>query len=69
LDSTVIRRIEEPGAKGYDISDEKQHEAGFDAFITGVCFIGMAQFLGTLQHPPKPRVLPESPLVMPFLNK
>jgi len=65
----VIKRVEEEGAVGYDTTDEKHHEAGFDAFVTGVCFIGMAQYLGTLQNPPKPRVLPESPLVMPFLNK
>jgi len=54
---------------GYELSDKKCHEAGFDAFITGCCFMGMCQHLGTLQHPKKPRVLANTPLVMPFLNK
>lgn len=76
----VLKRVQEepfalPAVKkmgtgmGYDLNDNKCHEAGYDAFITGVCFLGLCQYLGTLQDPKKPIVMPDSPLVMPFLNK
>jgi len=54
---------------GYDIKDRKRHEAGFDAFITGCCFIAMCQYLGTTQEPIKHRVAPDSPIVLPHVNK
>lgn len=31
----------------YDTAAEQLHEAGYDAYITGLCFISMANFLGT----------------------
>merc|ERR1712111_56823 len=34
--------------QGYDLSDEKYHEAGYDAFVTGLCFLSMAQRLAAL---------------------
>lgn len=50
-------------------SDDKSHEAGYDAFLTGICFIALANRLGSLQNPPVDIVLPDSPLLHPFLNK
>ena len=29
------------GSVGYKVGDEKYHEAGYDAFVTGLCFIAM----------------------------
>ncbi|XP_060559123.1 poly(A)-specific ribonuclease PARN-like [Ruditapes philippinarum] len=45
------------------------HEAGYDAYITGQCFIALSNFLGQFQQPPSDRVPPSSPLLEPFLNK
>ena len=30
----------------YDIDDSNLHEAAYDAYITGICFTGMSNFLG-----------------------
>lgn len=35
------------GFPRYDTASEQLHEAGYDAYITGLCFISMANFLGT----------------------
>jgi poly(A)-specific ribonuclease len=48
---------------------EKLHEAAYDAYITGLSFISMANYLGSFQDPPKSRISPESTLVSPFVNK
>lgn len=51
-------------------SDNTQHhEAGFDAYITGQCFIALSNYLGTCQTPPTDHVPPNSRLLQPFLNK
>jgi len=57
---------------GYKADSSSFHEAGFDAYITGLCFIAMSNRLGLLCTGDKSkagRVLPNSPLVQPFLNK
>ncbi|XP_069690990.1 poly(A)-specific ribonuclease PARN-like isoform X2 [Periplaneta americana] len=59
---------EEEG-KGYNSLNEKYHEAGYDAYITGLCFIAMANHLGLLQKPKQIPVLASSPLLNPYLNK
>lgn len=53
----------------YGDSEEKPHEAGYDAYITGLAFISMANYLGSFQEPPKVNIPPDSSLVVPFLNK
>lgn len=40
-----ILEIEE-GGQGYDIKDSKEHEAGYDSFITGLSFLAMWKHLG-----------------------
>lgn len=35
------------GFPSYDTASEQLHEAGYDAYITGLCFISMADYLGT----------------------
>ncbi|XP_022243473.1 poly(A)-specific ribonuclease PARN-like [Limulus polyphemus] len=53
----------------YTTINEKQHEAGYDAFITGLCFITLANHLGSFQDPPEYPVLPGSQLLKPYINK
>lgn len=60
-----------PGA-GYPAGEEgaRYHEAGYDAYVTGKCFLSLLQSLG--RHAGgggAARVLPSSPLLQPFLNK
>uniref|UniRef100_A0A9L0IAX2 Poly(A)-specific ribonuclease PARN n=1 Tax=Equus asinus TaxID=9793 RepID=A0A9L0IAX2_EQUAS len=57
------------GFPSYDTASEQLHEAGYDAYITGLCFISMANYLGTFLSPPKTHVSARSKLVEPFFNK
>ena len=57
------------GCPFYGESDEKPHEAGYDAYITGLSFLSMASYLGSFQDPPKLNIPADSSLVLPFLNK
>jgi len=54
---------------GYQRSSNKYHEAGYDAFITGLCFIAMSNRLGSLCGSKVFPVLPNHNLVKPFVNK
>lgn len=50
LGKTVISFFSLESAEGfpsYDTASEQLHEAGYDAYITGLCFISMANYLGT----------------------
>ncbi|XP_067115164.1 poly(A)-specific ribonuclease PARN [Osmerus mordax] len=58
-----------PGFPSYDTSQEQLHEAGYDAYITGLCFISMANYLGTFLTPPKAHIGSHSKLIEPFFNK
>lgn len=33
------------GFPSYDLGDKKAHEAGFDSFLTGLCFASMLRYL------------------------
>nr|XP_028561550.1 poly(A)-specific ribonuclease PARN [Podarcis muralis] len=57
------------GFPSYDTASEQLHEAGYDAYITGLCFISMANFLGSYLSPPKSHVSAKSKLIEPFFNK
>uniref|UniRef100_A0A8B9S4V5 Poly(A)-specific ribonuclease PARN n=1 Tax=Apteryx owenii TaxID=8824 RepID=A0A8B9S4V5_APTOW len=57
------------GFPSYDTASEQLHEAGYDAYITGLCFISMANFLGSFLSPPKNHVSARSKLIEPFFNK
>jgi poly(A)-specific ribonuclease len=52
---------------GYELGDnavEKYHEAGYDAFVTGVCFIAMRDRLRVLSTAD-----PKTDVTAPFMNK
>ncbi|XP_034043619.1 poly(A)-specific ribonuclease PARN isoform X2 [Thalassophryne amazonica] len=57
------------GFPSYDTAQEQLHEAGYDAYITGLCFISMANFLGSFLTPPKAFISAHSKLIEPFFNK
>ncbi|KAK3707093.1 hypothetical protein QZH41_004166 [Actinostola sp. cb2023] len=59
----------DPEFSRYKEGSENLHEAAYDAYITGLSFLSMANYLGCFQDPPKPRVSPDSTLVSPFVNK
>ncbi|XP_029035613.1 poly(A)-specific ribonuclease PARN-like isoform X5 [Osmia bicornis bicornis] len=61
--------VESVDGRSYSTLVEKCHEAGYDAYITGICFIALSDYLGTLQTPEVSVVLSDSPLLNPFLNK
>lgn len=39
------------GFPSYDAAKEQLHEAGYDAYITGLCFISMTNYLGNNRPP------------------
>lgn len=57
------------GFHSYDTAQEQLHEAGYDAYITGLCFISMTNYLGSFLTPPKAYIPARSKLVEPFFNK
>jgi len=58
------------GSCGYSDQSERYHEAGYDAMITGRCFLSLCQRLGRLAGSGgSGRILPNSPLLQPYLNK
>ncbi|XP_026158487.1 poly(A)-specific ribonuclease PARN isoform X2 [Mastacembelus armatus] len=57
------------GFPSYNTAQEQLHEAGYDAYITGLCFISMANYLGSFLTPPKAYISPRSKLIEPFFNK
>nr|XP_031289036.1 poly(A)-specific ribonuclease PARN isoform X3 [Camelus dromedarius]XP_031289037.1 poly(A)-specific ribonuclease PARN isoform X3 [Camelus dromedarius]XP_031289038.1 poly(A)-specific ribonuclease PARN isoform X3 [Camelus dromedarius] len=57
------------GFPSYTTACEQLHEAGYDAYITGLCFISMANYLGSFLSPPKIHVSARSKLIEPFFNK
>ncbi|XP_063979026.1 poly(A)-specific ribonuclease PARN-like isoform X2 [Diachasmimorpha longicaudata] len=55
--------------RSYTKGDAVYHEAGFDAYATGLCFVAMANYLGSQQTTKVHTVLPDSELLHPFINK
>lgn len=50
---------------GYSVDDDKAHEAGYDSFICGMCFVGLSKKIGV----PLGDQFEKSPLLRPFLNR
>ncbi|NP_001153677.1 poly(A)-specific ribonuclease [Bombyx mori] len=56
--------------RGYSQLHEKHHEAGYDAYVTGLCFLAMHSHLANMRGDDTTRFLSiTSPLIKPFLNK
>lgn len=41
-----ITEVEPIDGRSYSTLTEKCHEAGYDAYITGICFIALSNYLG-----------------------
>ncbi|CAF4900755.1 unnamed protein product [Pieris macdunnoughi] len=55
--------------RGYCQTDDKQHEAGYDAYVTGLCFLSMHAHLARMRGEESRRVTADSALLRPFINK
>ncbi|KPJ21239.1 Poly(A)-specific ribonuclease PARN [Papilio machaon] len=56
--------------RGYRRADDKLHEAGFDAYVTGLCFLAMHQHLARMRGDQPQRLPdPDCAALKPFLNK
>ncbi|XP_052759535.1 poly(A)-specific ribonuclease PARN-like [Galleria mellonella] len=61
--------VSSPG-RGYCHADNKQHEAGYDAYVTGMCFLAMQAHLARMRGESGVRVSADgSPVLRPFLDK
>ncbi|KAK5641654.1 hypothetical protein RI129_010201 [Pyrocoelia pectoralis] len=59
----------EENAEGYNLEHSKQHEAGYDAYITGLSFLAMWNYLDSLEEKPKKNCFPNFSLLEPYLNR
>ncbi|XP_055943527.1 poly(A)-specific ribonuclease PARN-like isoform X1 [Argiope bruennichi] len=57
------------GYKGYDLTSEHFHEAGYDAFMSGLCYIAMTKKLGAMVTPSVEYVEPSSKILSPYVNR
>ncbi|XP_026332980.1 poly(A)-specific ribonuclease PARN-like [Hyposmocoma kahamanoa] len=55
--------------RGYCQSDEKLHEAGYDAYVTGLCFLAMHAHLSRMRGDVIGRVCNSAVALKPFVNK
>lgn len=75
VESLTIHPFSMPSVVGegegtkYTVGDNKYHEAGYDAYLTGMCFASMVNYLGLLLAPPRPLLSPSADIVKPFTNK
>ncbi|XP_059059096.1 poly(A)-specific ribonuclease PARN-like isoform X2 [Achroia grisella] len=65
-----LPKVEASSGRGYSRTDDKQHEAGYDAYVTGVCFLAMHAHVAAMRGESGARVSAEdSPILRPFLDK
>ncbi|XP_045497210.1 poly(A)-specific ribonuclease PARN-like isoform X1 [Colias croceus] len=65
----ALPKITSLDGRGYEHLADKQHEAGYDAYITGVCFLAMHAHLARMRGERRCRIAPDAALLKPFLNK
>ncbi|CAH1795096.1 unnamed protein product, partial [Owenia fusiformis] len=57
------------GFPNYENNSDSLHEAGYDAYVTGLCYIGMANYLGSMLTPAVKHALTKPELTQPFSNR
>uniref|UniRef100_A0A147BQL9 Putative polya-specific ribonuclease parn n=1 Tax=Ixodes ricinus TaxID=34613 RepID=A0A147BQL9_IXORI len=68
--SSSLPPIEFVPGYGYDSVEEKLHEAGYDAYITGLCMAGLCQRLrGKGSESPAEEINARSAVLKPYLNR
>nr|XP_034830516.1 poly(A)-specific ribonuclease PARN-like isoform X1 [Maniola hyperantus] len=66
----ALPEVESEEGRGYSRADDKHHEAGYDAYVTGLCFLAMHAHLARMRGEQCARVAAaDSALLKPFLNK
>ncbi|XP_063896141.1 poly(A)-specific ribonuclease PARN [Helicoverpa armigera] len=65
----TLPKVDSLEGRGYSHLDEKEHEAGYDAYITGLCFLAMHAHLSRMRGDDSIRLVPQSATLKPFLNK
>ncbi|KAM3964339.1 poly(A)-specific ribonuclease [Aphomia sociella] len=65
---SLVKVGSSPG-RGYDGNDVKHHEAGYDAYVTGMCFLAMQAYLARMRGEEGARVVADAPALRPFLDK
>nr|AGC92706.2 poly(A)-specific ribonuclease PARN-like protein [Heliconius erato] len=56
-------------SRGYTCAQDKQHEAGYDAYVTGLCFLAMHAHVTRMRGERCTRVTPDAAVLKPFINK
>uniref|UniRef100_A0A131YKQ0 Poly(A)-specific ribonuclease n=1 Tax=Rhipicephalus appendiculatus TaxID=34631 RepID=A0A131YKQ0_RHIAP len=65
---SCVPPVESENGYGYSLNQAKYHEAGYDAFVTGMCLLGLCQQLGKYKdHSVELRET--SPVLKPYLNR
>ncbi|CAH2037934.1 unnamed protein product, partial [Iphiclides podalirius] len=65
-----LPKAESVEGRGYRHADDKHHEAGYDAYVTGLCFLAMHQHLARMRGDRLSRLPgPDCAALKPFLNK
>ncbi|XP_013143270.1 PREDICTED: poly(A)-specific ribonuclease PARN-like isoform X2 [Papilio polytes] len=65
-----LPKAESVQGRGYRRADDKLHEAGYDAYVTGLCFLAMHQHLARMRGDRPLRLPgPDCAALKPFLNK
>ncbi|CAN8002726.1 unnamed protein product, partial [Ixodes hexagonus] len=68
--SSTLPPIEFVPGYGYDSAEERLHEAGYDAYITGLCMAGLCQRLrGKGGEDPAEEINASSAVLKPYLNR
>ncbi|GBP34967.1 Poly(A)-specific ribonuclease PARN [Eumeta japonica] len=63
-------KAESLAGRGYNCTDEKHHEAGYDAYMTGLCFLAMHAHVASMRGETIARVkAADSAILKPFTNK
>lgn len=67
----VLILATEDGCLSYTLSSENYHNAGYDAFVTGICFITMCDYLKKSSKIglDEININSRSKLLTPYLNK
>lgn len=65
---SCVPPVESKPGYGYNQDKAKYHEAGYDAFVTGMCFLGLCQQLGKIKDH-SVELKESSPVLKPYLNR
>ncbi|CAH0398043.1 unnamed protein product [Chilo suppressalis] len=66
----ALPKADSENGRGYNRTEEKHHEAGYDAYVTGLCFLAMYSHLSRMRGEQTARLKdPTCPVLKPFLNK